>query len=144
MRSLLTLAVFMTLALPAAAQSVRFGDNQSEWARDGECDDRRFTGYNMATELDQDDTLHDAADCRKAFQQGQITLIDPAAAKAATVCTKIDFGRNRGEWANDSECDDYRFDGEGMATVIRVEEIKTDANDCRALCGAGMIYLRQP
>jgi len=52
-----------------------FGNNASEFANDGECDDRRFTGEGMtSTELLDSDVSHDATDCRKAYYAGTITL----------------------------------------------------------------------
>lgn len=131
------------LAAPLAAQSVRFGDNSSEWANDGECDDRRFTGRKMATSLDNDDLLHDANDCRSAYKAGLIKLVDEKAARAATVCSKIKFGDNSSEWAKDGECDDYRFEGTGMTSIIAVDDIGRDATDCKRLCDIGSIYLRE-
>ena len=38
------LGVFALMAGPAWAQDPSFGDDSSEWANDGECDDPRFDG----------------------------------------------------------------------------------------------------
>lgn len=126
----------------ASAQSVEFGDNESDYANDNECDDRRFVGLSMALSLDKDDNYHDADDCRHAYAVGAIRLLDPAAAKAATHCGNIRFGSDDGEFANDGECDDARFDGPGTASIISVDDIGYDATDCRKQCFAGQIYLR--
>ena len=126
----------------AAAQSVEFGDNKSEFANDHECDDRRFVGLGMATSLDEDDNYHDANDCRRAYMLGSIRLLDPVAARAATYCEHIEFGTDEGQFANDGECDDGRFDGPGTASIILASDIGYDASDCRAQCIAGEIYLR--
>ncbi len=133
---------FLMLAVAANAQTVRFGDNSSTWANDGECDDRRFTGSNMASDLDTDDILHDANDCRSAYENGLIRLVDPEVGKAATVCAEIRFGDDSSTWAKDGECDDYRFEGTGMTSIISTDDVGKDATDCKRLCDAGMIYLR--
>lgn len=54
---------------------ISFGDNQSSWANDGECDDPRFTGSGMAGSTNEEDRLHDATDCRTLYQTGSISLI---------------------------------------------------------------------
>lgn len=128
--------------LAAAAQSVNFGNDTSEWAKDGECDDRRFRGTAMAKGLDRDDIGKDAADCRAGFDKGQLTIWDFAAAKAATQCSAINFGKDTSEWAKDGACDDYRFDGPGADFVLLEEDIGNDATDCRSLCDLGQIALR--
>jgi len=53
---------------------IRFGDDTSPFARDGECDDPRFTGDGMATSFREEDANHDATDCLAAYQNGAITL----------------------------------------------------------------------
>ncbi len=136
------LCLTMLTASMATAETVRFGNNQSEWANDGECDDRRFVGKQMATSLDNDDIMRDASDCRAAYKAGKIKLLDPNKALAATDCSKIKFGNNRSKWSNDKECDDYRFDGRGMSSVISRDDIGRDADDCRLLCRSEAIYLR--
>ena len=55
--------------------SVDFGDDSSEWANDGECDDPRFAGPGMtSTMLLDDDIGHDASDCRSAYEAGELQL----------------------------------------------------------------------
>lgn len=130
------------LPVMAAAQDISFGDDASEWANDGECDDRRFTGPAMALGLDRDDVGHDASDCRAGFEQGKLKVWDFAAAKRATQCKTINFGDNRSEWPNDGQCDDYRFDGPGADYVLLYEDIGHDAADCRAQCELGQVALR--
>jgi hypothetical protein len=71
----------------------------------------------------------------------------PAAGDAAapTAAANINFGDDNGEWANDNECDDKRFIGEGMtATPLLDEDIGHDATDCRVAYEAGRLQLRQP
>lgn len=52
-----------------------WGDDSGKYARDGECDDKRFNGPGMTdTPLLDSDIKHDATDCRVAFSQGRLTL----------------------------------------------------------------------
>jgi hypothetical protein len=61
--------------LPAAVHAQPdFGDDASQWANDGECDDPRFEGEGAAETLLAEDRGHDAADCRRLFNAGRITL----------------------------------------------------------------------
>lgn len=53
---------------------IDFGDDKSEWARDGECDDPRFKGVGTHSILLKEDAMHDATDCRTLFYQGKISL----------------------------------------------------------------------
>ncbi len=147
--AVLTLALLSGLSLPALAQSandIDFGDDTSEWANDGECDDPRFEGAGMASELIEEDLLRDATDCRTAFEAGEITLraeTSDAAAEAEPAAreedAEIDFGDDTSEWANDGECDDPRFSGASMATTLEDIDIGKDATDCRTAYEAGEI-----
>ncbi len=57
------------------ASRIQWGDDSSRYAKDGECDDKRFTGAGMTTTpLLDSDIRHDATDCRAAFNQGRLTL----------------------------------------------------------------------
>ena len=53
---------------------IDFGDNSSEWARDGECDDPRFEGSGMDSIPLIADRSHDATDCRRLYDAGRIRL----------------------------------------------------------------------
>jgi len=54
---------------------IQWGDDSSPFARDGECDDMRFTGPGMTeTRLLDTDVKHDATDCRVAYRQGRLSL----------------------------------------------------------------------
>lgn len=128
---------------PAAAQDVFFGDDSGRWARDGECDDRRFVGPGMASVLLWMNAGRDATDCRRAFEAGTIRFWDWSHALQATRCSRIDFGNDSGEWANDGECDDMRFEGPGMASGVISHNIGKDASDCRHYCEFGIIVLRE-
>lgn len=54
----------------------------------------------------------------------------------------IEWGDNTSQWANDNECDDPRFAGPGMHSILLDEDRYHDANDCRRLYERGRIYLR--
>lgn len=133
-------AAMTMLAMPAMAQSVDFGTDNGEWANDGECDDPRFVGAGMtATQLLTDDIMADATDCQTAWDAGTLTL---AGVKLADGKVEIDFGTDNGEWANDNECDDPRFEGPGMtATQLLSDDILNDATDCRTAFEAGNLSL---
>lgn len=142
MRSALFATLVILASAPVAAQDIKFGNNSSDYARDGECDDRRFIGVGMAQDLDWDDTGRDAADCRTAFNNGTIQLWSQAKAQELTQCSKISFGNDNGNYPNDGECDDPRFEGPGMDSIILFEDAGRDATDCRKMCDLGMIFVR--
>ncbi len=66
------------LGAPYDASGIEFGDNSSQWAHDGECDDPRFEGPGVAATVLDEDIEADAADCRAAFEQGKAVLRDDA------------------------------------------------------------------
>ena len=119
---------------------IDFGDDSSEWNKDGECDDPRFTGTGMAGELEDADIAHDATDCRTLFEAGSITLIETDNGDTADMAA-VDFGDDSSSWANDGECDDPRFAGAGMASELEDADIGHDATDCRTAFDAGNITL---
>ena len=102
MKHHLLFALSLALASPALAQDIDFGDDTSDYANDGYCDDRRFTGNGMAISLDWEDLAKDASDCAALYDVGSIRLWIFADAVAATQCTAIDWGNDDG---------DYPFDG---------------------------------
>lgn len=53
---------------------VWFGDDSSEHAHDGECDDIRFSGNGMTWILLDDERGRDASDCRRLYEAGRIQL----------------------------------------------------------------------
>lgn len=116
-----------------------FGDDSSRWAKDGECDDRRFTGDGMTpTTLLDTDIGHDATDCRAAWNSGGLVL---AADQGRGVRTP-EFGDDASEWANDDECDDPRFSGDGMTnTELLEDDLFHDATDCRKAWRDGELML---
>jgi len=66
------------------------------------------------------------------------------AGMTSTLQAQPDFGDNTSRWANDDECDDPRFEGEGAADTLLEADNGHDANDCRKLFAAGKITLRAP
>lgn len=141
-RPLTATLLLMSLALPASAQSISFGDDSGEYTNDGECDDRRFYGPGTAPDIDSDHIGRDATDCRRGWEAGTIALWDHNSARLATACEAIDFGADISEYANDNSCDDPRFEGMGSASILLSEDRGRDASDCRQLCEMGAIYLR--
>jgi hypothetical protein len=138
---------FQSPATPAgkeAAAGVDFGDDASDYANNGLCDDRRFTGPGMTdTGLIEADIRHDATDCRTAFEAERLTLLSAESASAATASADIAFGDDASKWANDGACDDSRFAGEGMTDTTLIEaDIGHDATDCRSAFEAGRLTLR--
>ena len=114
---------------------IDFGDDSSTWARDDECDDPRFVGDGMATTLLDEDAFADATDCANLVSQGRIAL------RAGAATDGIDFGNDTSTWAHDDECDDPRFEGEGVASYLVDEDLYRDATDCRNLFSKGLVRL---
>jgi hypothetical protein len=96
----------------------------------------------MATSLDWANAGRDATDCRGLFEAGSIRLWNPAEAQAATQCAAIDFGDDASQWARNNVCDDPRFEGLGMDSIVNPSESGHDATDCLQLCAYGVISLR--
>ncbi len=120
-----------------AAVKPKFGDDDGDFAEDGQCDDPRFIGLAMSDELYAEDILHDASDCREAWNNGDLRLVGIQADGAPR------FGDDDGEYSFDGECDDPRFDGDGMTvTDLYAEDILHDATDCRTAWQDGDISLR--
>ena len=64
-----------TPSSPASNSRIIWGDDSGKYARDGECDDKRFSGEGMTdTPLLDSDIKHDATDCRVAYDQGRLQL----------------------------------------------------------------------
>ncbi|MCR2832936.1 hypothetical protein [Parerythrobacter lacustris] len=134
-----------------AASGIDWGDDVGEWANDGECDDKRFSGDGMtSTPLLDEDIGHDATDCRTAYEAGKLTYSISTGDKSQAAATRpqsasggIDWGDDRGDWANDGECDDSRFTGAGMtSTPLLDEDIRHDATDCREQFERGRLQLK--
>jgi len=131
-----------------AQEGIDFGDDESMFANDGECDDRRFAGEGMtSTALLDSDVGHDATDCRNAYYNNSLRLRDGASPtledQEAPGSAKIDFGTDESMFAHDGECDDRRFTGEGMtSTALLDSDVGRDATDCRNAYYDGALTLR--
>lgn len=121
-----------------SASSYAFGDDTSEYANDGECDDARFVGAGMDGLLLTDSIGRDATDCKAAFASKTITVnrlhVIP------TDSAPIIFGDNNSEYASDGQCDDIRFVGKDVdETVFLYEDVGHDSADCKAAFEAGTV-----
>lgn len=68
-----TISVNALHAVPANDAAIDFGDDKSEFAMDGECDDIRFVGPDSGRMIYiTDDIGHDASDCKTAFSSGKV------------------------------------------------------------------------
>jgi hypothetical protein len=122
---------------------IDFGDNESAFALNAECDDRRFRGEAMANILIESDIGHDASDCALAVIDGRASYRRPSDAPIAP--GDINFGDDSSNYANNLECDDPRFMGDGMADLLLEDDIGHDASDCSAAMEEGSIeYLGGP
>jgi len=126
-----------------------FGDDSSQFSKDGECDDKRFEGPGMTnTPLLDQDVGHDASDCRSAFEQNRLTVRSntptaQVAGKSSAEVSHIQWGDDNGNFANDGECDDKRFAGAGMtSTPLLDQDVQHDATDCRTAFEQGRLQLR--
>ena len=53
---------------------INLGDDSSDWANDGKCDDIRFEGQGTASITDTSDIGRDNSDCQRALDLGTIFL----------------------------------------------------------------------
>ena len=105
----------------AAAGSVDFGDNLSNWSNDGECDDPRFSGDGAADTLIDADRYHDASDCRSLFEQGRVSLVDGAVDGSSDETAMLQRGSldsSDDELDGFGYVDTYTFEGEAGATAV--------------------------
>jgi len=114
-----------------------FGEDDSMFANDGECDDPRFSGKGMtSTALLDSDKMSDATDCRAAWQAGKLQW-------ATAPAKDVDFGDDDSMFAEDGECDDPRFIGDGMTDTTLLESDRLhDASDCQTAYQKGTIRLK--
>lgn len=122
----LSLALAALSVSPASAQvEIDFGDNASQWANDGECDDPRFEGEGAAETLLEEDRGHDAADCRALLEAGRVRLRTALPGEATTFdgrLAKGDRTLTTGEYF-----DAYEFEGEpGQYVVIDLRSAAFD------------------
>ena len=122
---------------------IYFGDNSSEWAYDSECDDPRFEGPAMAASLEELHAYADATDCSEAYRTGDVIYRDHSPdLPGLFLVDGIDFGTDGGEYINDGECDDPRFEGVAMASFLIPEDRFNDASDCLELYNEGRVTFR--
>jgi hypothetical protein len=69
------------------------------------------------------------------------TTATPNAVPGAGTRFSIEFGDDTGDWARDGECDDIRFQGDGMASILIFQDRGRDAADCRRLYDEGRVRL---
>ena len=77
------------------------------------------------------------SDCRAAVEAGTATFNGDNVPVAA-----FDYGSDYSQWANDGECDDLRFTGEGVDKKLLAEDMLGDATDCKTLEAAGSISIK--
>ena len=116
---------FCLVALPAALQAQPdFGDDTSQWANDGECDDPRFEGKGSAETLLDADAYHDATDCRTLLDRGLVALRDGTVNERSYggSLEKGDDTLSSGEFV-----DSYEFEGSpGQHVAIDVRSVAFD------------------
>ncbi len=113
------------------SDGIDFGDDLSNWADDGECDDPRFNGEGAATTLLKDDMYHDATDCSAGYSAGTIQLADSSAASTAA---SLAGGSQRGRLdstdpvlSSNGYVDSYTFQGTaGSSAVIDLNSADFD------------------
>lgn len=133
---------------PLHVDGIQFGNDTSEWALDGECDDPRFSGDGMALgELSAKNAYADSTDCLGHWEAGTLTYDADWHAPAPVMPTAgeidaVEFGYDTSQWAQDGECDDPRFEGHGMAANPVMEDLKADASDCRYMFMMGLVTVR--
>jgi len=125
----------------APAPSINFGNDNGPFPFDGECDDPRFVGSNVAADsnIDSANMFRDATDCRNAFNSRSATLRAgggngfPRGGGGSTGGGSINFGNDNGPFPFDGECDDPRFAGNGVAADSNIDSANMfrDATDCR-------------
>ena len=105
--------------LPIDNSGADFGDNSSTWAFDGQCDDPRFAGRNMAAMPLDTDMFHDADDCRDLFEQDSIRLLSGSNVVLGGRFERGSLREGDDTRANGSYSDSYSFIADrGDSTII--------------------------
>jgi len=107
--------IFASGGVAQAQDGIDFGNDDSSWSNDGECDDPRFEGSGMASSLNRETIGKDATDCRTLLEEGSIAYSSVQYDPDLTSFNGIELGDNSSDWANDNVCDDPRFIGENMS-----------------------------
>lgn len=140
--SIIMTGVFLASAAVAQDPAINYGTNSGDLALNGECDDRRFDGPATAEARSWDAVGRDAQDCRDAVNAGSAHLWTLKDGRDRSGVVVIDFGDDTSEYANDSACDDPRFEGHGSTESPYTDNIGHDAGDCRHLWEFGSIFMR--
>lgn len=127
--------------------TINFGNDSGPYPFDGECDDPRFQGNGVAADsiLNSANQFRDASDCRAMFNSGRATLRAGGGNGFPVIATpSINFGNDSGPYPFDGECDDPRFQGNGVAadSILNSANQFRDASDCRAMFNSGRATLR--
>lgn len=109
---------------------IDFGDNSGMFAGDGECDDPRFSGQDVAPKPSRSNIRRDADDCRAALVNGTARFDGELTPLHAGEIDGVNYGENTGNFADDGECDDPRFSGENVAATADRGHALKDAHDC--------------
>jgi len=109
---------------------VDFGDNAGGFPSDGECDDPRFSGDNVAFGAHRSNAGHDSDDCYASYVAGTATFNGDLAPAFTGLHDSVDFGDNEGSYPSDGECDDPRFAGTNVATGANRSNALHDSDDC--------------
>ena len=110
-----------------ANEAIEFGDNSSDWAGDGECDDPRFAGRGMASTLLEEDRLHDADDCRELFSEGAIRLVADMRGSSMGRIERGELIRSDMTQADGSYVDIFSFSG--SAGDLAILELRSGSFD---------------
>ena len=76
---------------------------------------------------------------RAAVEAGTATF---NGGSSATPVAAFDYGSDWSKWANDGECDDLRFMGEGTDKKLLTDDLYGDATDCKTLEAEGRVTIR--
>ena len=79
------------------------------------------------------------AENRVAALRTTPTPTPAAGAALPAIRFSIDCCNDTSDWARDGECDDVRFEGDGMASSVIVQDRGRDAADCRRLYDEGRV-----
>lgn len=123
--------------LYARGDRTDYGNDSSDYAYDGECDDPRFSGNKVADGNLESDRRRDATDCRFAVYNGASLKTNLGGSSSST---DISYGDNSSDYAHDDECDDPRFSGPGVADFNIDDDIGRDAADCKRAIELGASF----
>lgn len=73
-RLLAAIGLVSLTACMTVPQGFVWGDDSSQWANDGDCDDPRFDGPWAHSVLLPEDAMRDATDCRQRYERGEVYL----------------------------------------------------------------------